>query len=115
MSTPPEPDSFATCSTVEHEDDVQRLMVTKSQHSSVPKDENKRLIKPLEAMSQLQFMLSTYSDVPTEIVPELVPVDGRHRRPQEHVTLPTPVAADPVDTLYFPATHAVHVSPSGPE
>jgi hypothetical protein len=94
---------------------VQRLMVRKSQHSSVSKDENKRLIKPLEAMSQLQFMLSTYSDVPTEIVPELVPVDGWHRRPQEHVTLPTPVAADPVDTLYFPATHAVHVSPSGTE
>ena len=94
---------------------MQRLMVTKSQQCSVSKDENKRLIEPLETMSQWQFMLSTYSDVPTEIVPELVPVDGWHRRPQEHVMLPTPVAADPVDTLYFPATHAVHVSPSGPE
>ena len=34
----------------------------------------------------------------------------------EYVPAPQSVqAADPVDSLYLPATHAVHVSPSGPE
>jgi hypothetical protein len=61
-------------------------------------------------------------------VPELVPVDGWHRQPPEHVTvagfklkmsasgsaLPSVQAADPVDVLYFPATHAAHGPPFGP-
>ena len=50
------PDSLATCSTHE-DDDVQRFMVTKSQHDSVVNDENERLIKPLEAISQIQLAL----------------------------------------------------------
>ena len=34
----------------------------------------------------------------------------------EYVPAPQSVqAADPVDALYLPATHAVHVPPSGPE
>jgi hypothetical protein len=34
---------------------------------------------------------------------------------EEYVPAPQSVhAADPVDILYFPATHAVHVSPTGP-
>ena len=34
----------------------------------------------------------------------------------EYVPTPQSVqVADPVDALYLPATHAVHVSPSGPE
>ena len=34
----------------------------------------------------------------------------------EYVPAPQSVqTADPVDALYLPATHAVHVSPSGPE
>ena len=33
----------------------------------------------------------------------------------EYVPAPQSVhAADPVDTLYFPASHAVHVPPTGP-
>ena len=52
------PASFATCSTVPHEDDVQRFMVTKSKLNSVLNDEKERLITfptPLEAMSHLQL------------------------------------------------------------
>ena len=50
------PDSLTTCSTHE-DDDVQRFMVTKSRPDSVLNDENERLIKPLEEMSQTQFAL----------------------------------------------------------
>jgi hypothetical protein len=71
-------------------------------------DENERLIKPLEAMSHLQSALFSYSDGPSDIVPELVPLDGWHRQPPEHVT----VAA--VTDWYLPATHAVHGPPFGP-
>ena len=71
-------------------------------------------------------------------MPETVPVDGWHRQPPEHVNVTGGVrvvhpalqvqlvtaalpagelefdgqavqAADPVDALYFPAAHAVHV------
>jgi hypothetical protein len=48
------PDSLETSSTHE-DDDVQRFMVTKSYPDSVLNDENERLIKPLEAISQLQL------------------------------------------------------------
>jgi hypothetical protein len=41
-------------------------------------------------------------------VPELVPVDGWHRQPPEHVT----VAA--VTDWYLPATHPLHGPPFGP-
>jgi hypothetical protein len=71
-------------------------------------DENERLTKPLEAINQVQFALFWYSDGPSDIVPELVPLDGWHRQPPEHVT----VAA--VTDWYLPATHAVHGPPIGP-
>jgi hypothetical protein len=48
------PDRLATCSTHE-DDDVQRFMVTTTYPDSVLNDENERLIKPLEAISQLQL------------------------------------------------------------
>ena len=38
-------------------------------------------------MSHLQSALFAYSDGPSEIVPENVPVDGWHRQPPEHVTV----------------------------
>jgi hypothetical protein len=87
---------------------------------------NERLIKPLEAISQLQLAELAKSDGPSEISPELVPVDGWHRQPPEHVTVaaaaagrycpaaveyvPAPQsvqAADPVDVLYLSVTHAM--------
>jgi hypothetical protein len=72
------PDRFATCSTVLHEDDVQRLMMTKSRSFSVLNEEKERPMTPSEAISHVQFALFAYSDCPTEIVPELVPVDDWH-------------------------------------
>jgi hypothetical protein len=53
------PLNFATCSTVLHDDEAQRLIVTKSQHDSVSKDEKDRRISAVEAMSQLQLALLT--------------------------------------------------------
>jgi hypothetical protein len=41
-------------------------------------------------------------------MPELVPVDGWHRQPPEHVTVAV------VTDWYLPATHAVHGPPFGP-
>jgi hypothetical protein len=83
-------------------------MVTKSQPDSVLKDKKERLIKPREAMDQVQSALFWYSDGPSDIVPELVPLDGWHRQPPEHVT----VAA--LTDWYLPASHTVHGPPLGP-
>jgi hypothetical protein len=103
------PDSLAISPPRTHEDDdVQLFMVTKSQPDSVLNDEKERLIKPREAIIHLQFALFWYSDGPSDIVPELVPLDGWHRQPPEHVT----VAA--VTDWYLPASHAVHGPPFGP-
>jgi hypothetical protein len=71
-------------------------------------DKNERLIKPLETIIHLQSALFWYSDSPSDIVPELVPLDGWHRQPPEHVTVPA------VTDWYLPATHAVHGPPVGP-
>jgi hypothetical protein len=49
------PLNVATCSTVLHADDAQRLIVTKSLPFSVLKDEKDRLIPAVEAMSHMQL------------------------------------------------------------
>jgi hypothetical protein len=57
----------------------------------------------------VQFALFSYPDSPSDIVPELVPLDGWHRQPPEHVT----VAA--VTDWYLPAAHTAHGPPFWPE
>ena len=50
-----EPEIRATCSTVLHDDEVHRLMVTLSQHDSVLKEEKERRMVEAEAISHLQL------------------------------------------------------------
>ena len=52
----PDPVSFATLVTSEQDDDVHRLIITKSNASSISNDENTRLMNPFEAMIQEQYM-----------------------------------------------------------
>jgi len=85
----PRPDKSTIFSTVEQEDVVHRLIVTKSLSDSVWKNENVRPMKPFEAMIQEQYILFSYCDAFTDIIPDLVPVDGWQRRLQVHVTFPT--------------------------
>ncbi len=49
------PDNCATCSTVPHVGDEQRLMVTKSEPGSVSKNEKEIVISAIEEISQVQF------------------------------------------------------------
>jgi hypothetical protein len=53
------PDNCATCSTVLHVGDEQRLMVTKSEPGSISKNEKEIVISATEEMSQVQFALLT--------------------------------------------------------
>ena len=53
------PDKRATCSTVLHVGDEQRLMVTKSEPASISKNEKEIVISATEEMSQVQFALLT--------------------------------------------------------
>ena len=85
----PRPDKSTIFSTAEQEDVVHRLIVTKSLSDSVWKNENVRPMKPFEAMIQEQYILFSYCDAFTDIIPDLVPVDGWQRRLQVHVTFPT--------------------------
>jgi hypothetical protein len=72
----PDPVSSTTFVTSEQDDDVHRLIITKSTTCSISKDENTRLMNPFEAMIQEQYMEFVYCNAFIEIVPELLPVDG---------------------------------------
>ena len=54
-------------------------------------DVNDRLMIPLEAIFHLQRFKAVYASVPSDITPELVPLDGLQRHPPEHVTFPVDV------------------------
>ena len=54
-------------------------------------DVNDRLMIPLEAIFHLQRFKAVYAPVPSDITPELVPLDGLQRHPPEHVTFPVDV------------------------
>ena len=70
----PDPVSSATFVPSEQDDDVHRLIITKSHLSSISKDENLRLI--FEAMIQEQYMKFVYCNAFTEIIPDVLLVDG---------------------------------------
>ena len=108
----PEPVSSTTFSTVEQENVLQRLILTKSYPLSVSKDENTRLIKPFEAIIQEQYNEFSYCDWFTVIIPDFVPVDDWHilrlasvLPTQEHVTSAT--------NGYSHVTPSVLVCPDG--
>ena len=51
---------------------------------------------PSETMVQVHTALFVYLPGPSVITPELVPLDGSHRHPPEHITCPEVPAAGAV-------------------
>lgn len=49
---------------------------------------NTKCIVPPETIVHLHTAESGYVPIPSDITPELVPLDGPHRHPPEHVTVP---------------------------